>query len=541
MASQLLAPISLRQFTPSGASQCCGTCQRCSVPVHVPVHVPIRTGGFDDIEKAAAVSQKPYSSAIVWVVWVLIAVLGLYLSWYFLVGPWLQRRKQHRANRSAARLIAQEAAEKGKGKGPQGDKGRSGHPCVRTQAHTQPPGTIRQPLIASATGRAREQRGRRIEKAAAAPQPTSATSREEKAAPPPCVASRTSSTERSSIEDRQRAVLAQLRRDLRDTVAKEESLASSYAASVESHARATQRVNELTEAIQQLKEQTTTHNLTRDALMALGTSSAVRHFDERISTEEWRLVGLMERLDDMDKTRVLQQQHSSGGRDSLCVTQPSSASTEAPASESELVGDELGLTETELRRVLRSTNDHITQLDRDIARVQSQCESIQEQVRRLGKEKDGLSKQAATGLTAYRVSLVKTCADVDVFKREIEMALQQLRALGKETSKQEGILQQMEQTAAEQAMRDGTCVACLERPPSVVFFPCKQRCLCAGCWAKISHNHERAKREAERLRQAGRDDKAWPMYVRRDAELRCPACLTKAVFACDVEDIKATT
>ncbi|CEM34794.1 unnamed protein product [Vitrella brassicaformis CCMP3155] len=114
-----------------------------------------------------------------------------------------------------------------------------------------------------------------------------------------------------------------------------------------------------------------------------------------------------------------------------------------------------------------------------------------------------------------------------------------LELLTEEPRSQDSTPQQ--ETAAEQAIRDGTCVACHEPGPTVVFFPCKQRCLCAACWAIMSRNHKRAKGERERLRAEGVPDKAMDMAVQIDAELKCPACLTKADYATDLKGIKVTT
>ncbi|CEM39374.1 unnamed protein product [Vitrella brassicaformis CCMP3155] len=359
--------------------------------------------------------------------------------------------------------------------------------------------------------------------------------------------STTSSGTRAPESGKSAAVVAQLKGAISEAVAKTQSLESSLAAAKATRSRVTQREDQLKEDIKQLKQQTTSHNLSRDALAALTTSAAIGEFADNIANEEGRLEQLhgqlWYRVLDIAKTGQHQQQqcaNDSIDSDRPTTTHRAEGCSSADVSPSASAVDAESLTK-ELRQMLKRTINQIKKFEGDIARERGRCASLETDVAALEQQRRDLQQKAAAGLTEYRLSVIDTATDVEAFKRDITSALQQLRALSKKASEQQGILQQKERAAAEQAMQDGTCVACLERPPSVVFFPCKQRCLCAGCWAEMSHNHERAKREMERLRRRGVPDKAMPMWVQIDGVLKCPACLTRAVYATDLEGVKATT
>mmetsp|Transcript_31782 Transcript_31782/g.78810 ORF Transcript_31782/g.78810 Transcript_31782/m.78810 type:complete len:202 (-) Transcript_31782:109-714(-) len=77
--------------------------------------------------------------------------------------------------------------------------------------------------------------------------------------------------------------------------------------------------------------------------------------------------------------------------------------------------------------------------------------------------------------------------------------------------------QRLSQLLGEAEQRQGTCVICLERLPTVVFFPCLQRCICDPCWADM----QRQQTPAE--------------------PLKCPACRGVSIHASNVDHIKTTS
>ena len=140
----------------------------------------------------------------------------------------------------------------------------------------------------------------------------------------------------------------------------------------------------------------------------------------------------------------------------------------------------------------------------------------------------------ACRLTPENLGLLKTTNAVDDFRQMIEMERQNLRRLQREAARLIGKLEEAEEKAqADAARRDNDnggessqcCVCDGENGPAVVvFFPCKQRCLCEACWAVILQRHEAAKEEKAALEA---DKKPLPERVKRDAVLRCPSCNTE--------------
>mmetsp|Transcript_16014 Transcript_16014/g.45603 ORF Transcript_16014/g.45603 Transcript_16014/m.45603 type:complete len:96 (-) Transcript_16014:1480-1767(-) len=75
-----------------------------------------------------------------------------------------------------------------------------------------------------------------------------------------------------------------------------------------------------------------------------------------------------------------------------------------------------------------------------------------------------------------------------------------------------------EETAAAAAASgdggEGTCVMCISKTPTVVFFPCRQKCLCEGCWRDVAARHEAAKKKKAHL---GALQRRVPDDIARDA------------------------
>jgi len=75
----------------------------------------------------------------------------------------------------------------------------------------------------------------------------------------------------------------------------------------------------------------------------------------------------------------------------------------------------------------------------------------------------------------------------------------------------------LSQLLGEAERRKGTCVVCLDRLPTVCFFPCMQQCVCESCWEDMCRKRRRGK------------------------ALRCPACNQVAEYASNLAGVKTTT
>ncbi|CEM01011.1 unnamed protein product [Vitrella brassicaformis CCMP3155] len=84
----------------------------------------------------------------------------------------------------------------------------------------------------------------------------------------------------------------------------------------------------------------------------------------------------------------------------------------------------------------------------------------------------------------------------------------------------------------EEKSEEGTCVLCLDRPPTVVYFPCKMQCVCAAC-------HERLLQRVPRAARPGSGSRAGSLY-RDHHGLRCPACRSVVEYATEIDGARRT-
>ncbi|CEM11288.1 unnamed protein product [Vitrella brassicaformis CCMP3155] len=360
-------------------------------------------------------------------------------------------------------------------------------------------------------------------------------------------------------------LLDQLRAAVGEAIAKKQSLSARYGGLCQSRDRAIDRARELSVAIDKLRQ--TTHNLSRGAFLALATAAEVRDFDARAAAEHDRLDKLYDQAIDTEK-RISspsplpsspQRRNEDTWQADLASTASagSSAGLQQPQGEgtpgggggvvaaADGAGDGRGdvgralksLTERQLREMLRGLNSEVDRLGSQINGVSVECVAAEAALQPLLREHHSLRTQAETGLTEGRLTSLTTPAAISAFKREIKQAQQDLRDLSREASRLEARLELQERENPGSAI--GSCVACRDdtRPPVITFFPCKQQCLCEGCWRQWKDRHDRAREEKARLERL---HKPVPEDVRRYSSLRCPACGMDAVHADYLGDIRVT-
>mmetsp|Transcript_23294 Transcript_23294/g.66754 ORF Transcript_23294/g.66754 Transcript_23294/m.66754 type:complete len:700 (-) Transcript_23294:879-2978(-) len=319
---------------------------------------------------------------------------------------------------------------------------------------------------------------------------------------------------------------------------KKQSCESSYDALLDTRTRLTDRKGQLQESIRQLKNHgTSTHKLTREALLALASPTDVRAFAARIGEEDKRLDALYRQAATMYHHQ--QQQGTAGGQNGgVGVSSPpckGMAPSPAPPSADEIVSGLLrgAPTDEQVRQATKWTTNEIDELDRRISDLQSECATLEVELRDLEHQRYVLQSKADEGLTAHRLSslISATPAAIAAFMHEIATAKTHLRELAKQATRQETALLHKQQAAnrVKETLTSCSCVSCRKAAAVVTFFPCNQRCLCESCWQEWRGRHERAKDEMGRLQAEGMPV---PQSVRCYARtLWCPACGKDALRA----------
>mmetsp|Transcript_1766 Transcript_1766/g.3837 ORF Transcript_1766/g.3837 Transcript_1766/m.3837 type:complete len:447 (-) Transcript_1766:407-1747(-) len=337
----------------------------------------------------------------------------------------------------------------------------------------------------------------------------------------------------------------QLRATVREAVKEKHRLQSTVAGLEASHQRALCRQKELREAIRRLHY--VTPDLSRAVLLSLTTSEEVRKFDAKISREAKRLGELLmlagkkstqptaatqrSRIGLATSTRRVDRKKRRKETATSCVYTFHPPSSSAPASASVSLEDPSTIDDADqLQHMLDSINRDINKLSASLPSLERECAEAAKATAPLEREFQDLQQKAATRLTEDRLFSLSSPDAIEAFKHQVLARQQELQALSKDAHKTEARLEDKER-------RDGIgggCVACRD-PPVVTFFPCRQQCLCEGCWHDWRSRHERAKATKERLEGEGRPV---PEEVRRYAQLRCPACGADAVFADDVREVR---
>ncbi|CEM34722.1 unnamed protein product [Vitrella brassicaformis CCMP3155] len=350
-------------------------------------------------------------------------------------------------------------------------------------------------------------------------------------------------------------VTAQLRADLNGCIDKKESLEDQYSDLLAARRRAADRVKELKTNIRRLKY--VTPNLSHDVLASLSTAAEVREFEAKISREEERLDELMEtavqhamRLQSgaskPTKAPAAEQQSAAAAAAAASASTPTSAAEGCgvPVCSAMRVLLNESSTEDQLLEAIQHIQYDIDQLEGDIFRMTDVCTEAEAALQPLEQEHHTLQQEAKKRLTPTRLESLTSIAAVDAFKRDIKRAKQELREVSKEAAVRQAALEKEETAAAAAAAAadgdggEGTCVMCISETPTVVFFPCRQKCLCEGCWRDMAAAHEAAKKEKARLEALQR---RVPDNIARDAQLRCPMCNQEAHYASTVDGITTAT
>ncbi|CEM39899.1 unnamed protein product [Vitrella brassicaformis CCMP3155] len=343
-------------------------------------------------------------------------------------------------------------------------------------------------------------------------------------------ADRPSSAQTSARHDRfcPADVTAQLRADLNGCIDKKESLEDQYSDLLAARRRDADRVKELKTNIRRLKY--VSPSLSHDVLVSLATAA-------------------QSGASKPTKAPAAEQQSASAA-----TVAAASASTPTSAAEGcgvpvcgamRVLLDELS-TEAQLLEAIQHIQYDIDQLEGDISRMTDVCTEAEAALQPLEQEHHTLQQEAKKRLTPTRLESLTNIAAVDAFKRDIKRAKQELRDLAREAGRREAALEKEETAAAAAAAAaaadgdggEGTCVMCISKTPTVVFFPCRQKCLCEGCWRDMAAAHEAAKKEKARLEALQR---RVPDNIACDAQLKCPMCNQAAHYASTVDGITTAT
>ncbi|CEM04294.1 unnamed protein product [Vitrella brassicaformis CCMP3155] len=339
--------------------------------------------------------------------------------------------------------------------------------------------------------------------------------------------------------NRSQGRIAQLKNDIHDASDEKHSLSCRYEELSDAHRRAVERKKQLQEAIREMKDNTIP-DLSTDVLASCETAADARAFGDKVKEEHERLDDLYDQISAAERTSVDSVGISIGaansaGASTAATAETSSTSASSSHSREPSVSAEPPATEAQLRKTLQTLKGDIRKLESGIAAMRVNCDKVRASLQPLEQEHDKLVQEADKGLTVQRLAALSSSAAASAFKAEVKQRQQQLWALHTEATKLEGQLQERE---APPAADRGTCVLCLEKPPTVVYFPCKQQCACAGCHERWVRTHEAAKREKKRLERARR---RVPDDVKRDAVLRCPSCRTAVEYASDLRGVRRTT
>ncbi|CEM26009.1 unnamed protein product [Vitrella brassicaformis CCMP3155] len=332
---------------------------------------------------------------------------------------------------------------------------------------------------------------------------------------------------------------AQLKNDIHDASNRKHSLSCRYEELSDAHRRAVERKKQLQEAIREMKGNTIPE-LSSDVLASCESAADAHAFADKVKQEHERLDQLYDQINAAERTGIKllgipmeSLDCEDGSTAATGASSPVSASSSHSREAS--VSAEPPATEAQLRKTLQTLKGDIRKLESGIAAMRVNCDRVRASLQPLEQEHDTLVQEAAKGLTKQRLATLSSSAAVSAFKAEVKQRQRQLLALYADASKLEGRLQERE---APPAADRGTCVLCLDQPPTVVYFPCKQQCACAGCHERLMRTHEAAKREKQRLERTRR---RVPDDVKRDAVLRCPACRTEAEYASDLHGVRCTT